>query len=187
MCTDARRQLQHGATLVELIVFIVIIGIGLAGILLVMNSATRASVDPLVRKQSLAIAEALLEEVQLMPFTFCDPDDAVVETAGSAAACTTAEGLGPEGGEGRYAAPQFDNVSDYNGFAMTPVNGGIRDIQNSQILPAGYTANVAVSNIGFAGIAASEALLVRVTVTGPDNQPVILEGVRTRYAPNAAS
>ena len=33
-------------------------------------------VDPALRRQALAIAESVLDEVQLMPFTFCDPDDA---------------------------------------------------------------------------------------------------------------
>ena len=61
---------QRGISLIELIMFIVIISIALAGILLVMNRVTSNSADTLIRKQSLAIAESLLEEVQLMPFTF---------------------------------------------------------------------------------------------------------------------
>ena len=72
MCT---RHKQRGISLVELIMFIVIVSVALAGILLVMNVVTRSSADPLIHKQSLAIAESLLEEVELMPFTFCDPDD----------------------------------------------------------------------------------------------------------------
>ena len=54
---------QRGLTLIELIVFIVIILVGVAGILSVMNITTRASADPMVRKQSMAFAEAVLEEV----------------------------------------------------------------------------------------------------------------------------
>ena len=53
---------QRGLTLIELIVFIVIILVGVAGILSVMNITTRASADPMVRKQSMAFAEAVLEE-----------------------------------------------------------------------------------------------------------------------------
>jgi MSHA pilin protein MshD len=56
---------QRGVTLIELIVFIVIISTALAGILLVMNQVTLHSADPLVHKQALAIAESMLEEVQL--------------------------------------------------------------------------------------------------------------------------
>ena len=58
---------ERGTSLVELIMFIVIVSVALAGILLVMNVTTRGSVDPLIHKQALAIAESLLEEVELMP------------------------------------------------------------------------------------------------------------------------
>lgn len=182
-------QKASGVSLVELIIFIVIVSVGIAGILMTMNEVTRHSADPMIRKQSLAIAESLLEEVQLMPFTFCDPNDARVEeaTASTTAECigVGVESMGPEG-EGRYAAPQFDNVSDYAGFTMNAGNGGIRDIHNTQI-PAlnGYSAEIRISSPGLAGIAASETLLIAVTVTGPDNVPLTLEGFRTRYAPNS--
>ena len=65
----------RGATLIELIMFIVVVGAAVTGVLGAISYATRASVDPMVQKQALAIAEAVLEEVQLMPFTYCDPDD----------------------------------------------------------------------------------------------------------------
>ena len=60
--------------------FIVIVGVAAGGILMVFANTTRASADPLIRKQALAIAESLLEEIRLMPFTFCDPDDANAST-----------------------------------------------------------------------------------------------------------
>ncbi|HOZ65208.1 MAG TPA: type II secretion system protein, partial [Burkholderiaceae bacterium] len=109
---------QRGFTLIELIMFIVVISGALAGVLTVFIQATRGSAEPQLRRQAMAIAESLLEEVQLMPFTYCDPDDVVAETAASAAGCTTAEAMGPEAGETRTASPQFDNVNDYNGYAM---------------------------------------------------------------------
>ena len=72
---------ERGLTLIEIIVFIVVVGIALTAILLVMNGSAARSSDPLVRKQALAIAEGLLEEVQSMPFTYCDADDAHVASA----------------------------------------------------------------------------------------------------------
>ena len=55
----------------------------------------------LQRRQALAIAESLLEEVMLMPLTFCDGDDANVESASSAAGCAgAADATGAEAGEG---------------------------------------------------------------------------------------
>jgi MSHA pilin protein MshD len=175
---------QRGITLVELIIFIVIISVALTGILLVMNVVTRSSADPLVHKQALAIAESLLEEVELKPFTFCDLDDPTFDTAGAALIgpgdCTaTLEGIGPEG-EGRYAAPQFDNVNDYDGFNMAAVV----DINGAPAV-AGYTVDIVVTPTILDTIPAVASLLITVTVTGPDGVAVVLEGYRTRYAPNA--
>ncbi len=66
MSTSAR---QAGFTLVEMMIFVVVVGIGLAGVLLAINNSTARSADPLVRKQALAAAESLLEEILQQPFT----------------------------------------------------------------------------------------------------------------------
>jgi MSHA pilin protein MshD len=63
---------QRGFTLIELIIFIVVISAGLAGILSVMNTVVKSSADPMVRKQAMALAESVLEEVMLHNFN--DPD-----------------------------------------------------------------------------------------------------------------
>ena len=184
-CTDKTKQ--RGTSLIELIMFIVIVSIALAGILLVMNVTTKNSADPLIRKQALAIAESLLEEVELMPFTFCDPDDPAATTAADVAACATPEVIGVENDVSRYDPTlPFDNVSDYNGFTMNAGNGGINDITNSAIAAlVGYSATVTVAQQPIGGIAAADSLLITVTVTGPGNLPVTVEGIRTRYAPRA--
>ena len=83
----APEHAQRGISLIELIMFIVIVSVALAGILLVMNVTNKSSADPLVHKQALAIAESLLEEVELMPFTLCDPNDANAASAVIAADC----------------------------------------------------------------------------------------------------
>ena len=97
-----RRQL--GVTLIELIVFMVIVGVGVIGLLSVTNSTIMHSADPMLRKQALAIAESLLLEIEQRPMTWCDPNDANALIATSAASCaTTPEVLGPEAGESRYS------------------------------------------------------------------------------------
>jgi len=48
--------------------FIVILGIALAGIMLVINQVTGHSADTLLRKQALTIAESKLEEIELQSF-----------------------------------------------------------------------------------------------------------------------
>ena len=96
MCTRSSLQPQRGISLIELIMFIVIISVALTGILLVMNTSPRSSADPLIHKQALAIAESLLEEVELMPFTYCDPDD--VNAASATSATVGGSGMCRDGG-----------------------------------------------------------------------------------------
>lgn len=181
--SSSRRE--RGLSLIEVVVFIVVLGISVAGMAVLYNQLTLSSVDPVVRKQAVAIASSLMEEIQLRPFTLCDPDDPNVFTAPTPP-CGTPEVVGTEGGETRYGPIFFDNVSDYHGFATV---GGIQDINNSTIPGlANYSASVVVANAGGdfpAAIPADDALRITVTVNGPANVRVVLQGYRLRYAPNS--
>lgn len=193
------RAAQTGISLIELVIFIVVVSIGVVGILSVMNITVMHSSDPITQKQAVAIAESLLEEIELQPFTWCDPNDANVTTATTAVGCaTTAEALGSEGAfanqpnvENRYqdingGDSPFDNVNDYNAFAMA----GIRGIDASAtVLPGlgAYNANVTITQVGVAfGLAATDVLQINVQVIGPGGTDITLTGYRFRYAPNAA-
>ncbi len=87
---------QHGFSLIELVLFIVVISVGIAGVLSVMNLNAQHSVDPMVRKQAIALADSILEEVLLKEF--CDPDNT-------------------ENGE--TGRDTFDDVDDFNGKDQT--------------------------------------------------------------------
>ncbi len=184
--TAARAAPARGLSLVELILFIVVVGAALAGTLRVFTQSTAASADPLLRRQALAIAESLLEEIELLPVTFCDADDANLESAASAAGCASLpDAIGPEAGEGRFATPQFDHVDDYHGYTMN----GIVDLTGAAVTGlAGYSASVSVAAAALGSITAGsgDALRITVTVTGPGSTSVSLDGYRTRHAPNSA-
>jgi hypothetical protein len=66
---------MRGLSLIELIMFIVIVGAAVAGIIMMISKTTQSSADPVIRKQALSIAEAMLDEIRLQPFTLCDVDD----------------------------------------------------------------------------------------------------------------
>jgi MSHA pilin protein MshD len=134
---------MRGATLVELVVSIVVISVGLAGVLIVMDRNVRASADPILVHQATAIAEAYLEEVALKSYT--DPD-------------------GTNVGETR---PTFDDINDYN---FTDV--GARDNSGGPPISGleAYTVTVATSPATLNGVAGT---LVTVTVTPPFGAPVV--------------
>ena len=195
-----RNRPQAGITLIELIIFIVIVSIAVAGVLSVMNITAQHSADPLIRKQEQAIAEALLAEIELQPFTWCDPTDANAAIAtgnsngnpvGSTAGCnTTPETLGPETINGvtqsRYSTTTpFNNVNDYSGFSMSP----IVDITGTPVAGLGnYSASVAIVPLdtGLTPVAYASATVLQIDVTVTTaNSSLTLTGYRYRYAPDA--
>lgn len=88
---NERMRRHAGFTLIELVIFIVIVSVGVAGILLVMNTVVASSADPMVRKQALALADSILEEI--LQKEYADPD----------------------GTSGETTRATFDDVDDYNG------------------------------------------------------------------------
>jgi MSHA pilin protein MshD len=154
--------LQRGASLIELIMFIVIVGTALSGILLVMNQVTKGSVDPLIRKQAMTVAYSLLEEVELQDF---------IPASGVTGAAVTQ----------LNRASVYHIVSDYNGFAMQT---GITSLNGTAIAGLGnYNASIAVvpETAVWNGIAAGSAVQINVTVTAPSGGSITATGYRTAY------
>jgi MSHA pilin protein MshD len=151
---------RRGFTLVELIVLIVVIGIAVAGVLLVFQNTVRGSANPQIYKQALAIGEAMLDEVLVASYN-------------------------PVAGGGTRA--NFNDVDDYAGFTTT---GGMTDMQGTAIPGLGdYNVAVAVNLVtlndgdpALADVAESKRVTVTVTVAGHPEMTVTLEGYRLNYA-----
>jgi MSHA pilin protein MshD len=152
------RRIQRGFTLIEVIIFIVVVGAGLAGILSVMNTVVKSSADPLITKQTMAIAESMLEEILLKEFA------------------------NPAGGYSGTSRALFDDVDDYNGYTTA---GGIVDLNGTAV--TGLTSyNISGVTVATATAAQSAELnaigakRVTVTVTGPQGA-ISLTGYRANY------
>lgn len=150
------RHNQRGISLIELIMFIVIVGVALAGILLVMNVTTRYSADPVVHKQALAIAESLLEEIELQDFSL---------TASGATTRAT-----------------FVNVMDYNGYTE-PAGIVAPDAVATPIPGLGNYKVTSTTVVGTAlgAIPAASAVAITVTVQTPSGETLQSVGYRTAY------
>jgi len=164
--TRVFRSRQHGLSLIELIMFIVIVSVGVLGILSVLNVTVKNSADPMIRKQVLAVAEAMLEEVLTKDFS------------------NPAGGFTPAapGNPTQAERPSFDSVDDYNMTGAWNWTGvkSLLDITTNISGLASYTVTVAVAGAALNGIAAANAKSVTVTVTG-GNETVTLVGYRTNY------
>lgn len=149
-----------GLTLIETIVFILVVSIASLGVLAAVNVTLLRGSDPLVRKQAMTIAESLLEAMQRMPLPRCDADDSSLAGAGLATDDST------------LCAADVAALS------------GSREVTAAH---AGYHASVRVEHgpLGNAAFSVPDALLITVSVTGPGNEAVRLQGYRTRYALHA--
>jgi MSHA pilin protein MshD len=197
------RRRQGGVTLLEMILFIVVISVALAGLVTVYKLASRDSADPVRDKQALMLAEAMLEEVQLAGFTFCDPTDANAATAVSSAGCATAvERFGQAAPEPVGTRP-FDNVNDYVSAAKVfeqpfLTAGLLKDVNGNTLDVSGFTVSVAIAPAtltvpNLPGLpttygnnllsADTDVLHIKVEVAY-DGRTLMLDGYRLRYAPN---
>lgn len=151
---------QRGFTLIELIMFIVIVGIGVAGVLSVFTTSVASSADPMIRKQALAIAESLLEEILLKEFV--DPN-------GGTNGDTTCD---LAAGDNRSL---WDDVCDYNTYTSTGLirnsqGNAIAALANYSVLPA-----VAITTVPVNGVNLKRVV---VSVTDSQNNVISIVGYR---------
>jgi MSHA pilin protein MshD len=155
---------QRGFTLIELIIFIVVVGVGVAGILSVYTTSIKNSADPLVRKQALAIAESLLEEIVLKDY--CDPDTVDRSTNPPTCGAHTVEA----------SRSLYDDVDDYHGYTTSSIVDGSGAAVSGL---TGYRIEPAVS-VTTATLGSLTLKQIVVSVTGPQGA-ISLTGYRGNY------
>lgn len=115
---------KRGFTLVEMLIAIVVIGVGLAGVLVAFQVTVRGSADPLVTRQMRAIAEGVLEEALSKPYT--------AQAGGGGSGC---------------ARDAFNDVDDYNGYSSS----GVCDVNGAAVeglVAYGVSINVSAAIVG---------------------------------------
>ena len=170
---SAARRAQRGLTLIELIIYIVVVLVGLAGVLTVLDTTVRGGADPVVRKQALALAEAMLEEVLSKSYQN-DPADPgnVSDTLG----CTlNSPSTGPQC---RLNTPvdraNYNDVDDYNTWNQ------VGNVQAIGTAPAALSAYAVAVTVGSAVVNGVTLKTVTVTVTR-GAETVTLQGWRGNF------
>jgi MSHA pilin protein MshD len=164
---------MNGMTLIELILFIVIVSVGLAGVLAAF-SYVKNSADPMVRKQVILVAEATMNEIMGKNFQN-DPNDP--SNTSSTLGCTPSTPITCRPNTPADRA-NYNDVSDYNGYSQTGINqiDGVTPVARL----ASYTLSITVTPVAFGSINASNAKQITVVVSS-GNQSFTLIGYRTYY------
>jgi MSHA pilin protein MshD len=156
MCAERNRLFRAGGfSLIELIVFIVIVGVALAGVLSVLDFTSSRSSDPMVSKQAVAIGEAFVDEIVSRDYA---------NAAGTS-------------GDPRTA---LTGIADYNGYT----GGGVIRFRDSTAVPGlgGYKVAVQVGNT--VTISGADMRPILVTVTDPLNRSYVFRAYKANYRTN---
>ncbi len=190
-----------GFTLIETVVFILVVGIALAGIVGLFVQNTRSSADPLVRERAASIAHTYMDEIMGKRFDENTPvGGGCVETGSNsctsycaalsdadcvnskcrlqaAANCVpraNVSGIATE--EGSRSA--YDDVDDYAGLNESPT--GLTGVVGSY---TGFNVQVSVNPLptSWLGIDARDLRHIQVRVTSPLNETISLEAYRVNF------
>ena len=117
-------------TLVELVITIVIIGIAAAAMFTAMAAITGRSADPMLRQQSLALAEANLEAISALPYT---------DLPAAAHGPQQAQDInGAQILPGYQVAVAIDDTATLDTVAATRIDVRVIDPQQQELLLSGW-------------------------------------------------
>lgn len=100
---------NRGVSLVELIVFIVVVSIALTALIGVYVQSVKHNVDPIIRVRLLEAAQSKLDEIIALPYDAATPSGGIPAcgTAGASACTNTPEG-------------NMNDVDDFHNFSDNP-------------------------------------------------------------------
>jgi len=149
---------MRGFTLIELILFIVVVGVASAGLFAAINSATVNSVSPIYQVRALELAQSQMDEIFGKRYDDKSPNGGFPPCGGGevgAVLCNDSD-----------AKADLGDVDDYDGFSSVPSTY------------EGFAMSVSVSSVNLSG---RPAKLITVTVTPPVGRAVDLSAYRGNY------
>ncbi len=118
---SALRLRSAGVTLIELLVFILVVSIALLALVGVFNQATKSNIDPLIQTRALELAQSQLNVVFGLKYDANTPTGGIPAcgSSGSVLACNNT----PDA--------DMNDVDDYDGWSDQPFTGYNRRVSIS--------------------------------------------------------
>lgn len=111
------KYVQQGVSLIELIVFILVVGIASSALFATYNYSLMHNTDPLIQVRSLELAQAKMDEVLALKYDANTP-------TGGIPACDTALWVACN----NIPDADMNDVDDFNGVSDTPYVGYTRTV-----------------------------------------------------------
>ncbi|PAV27305.1 MSHA biogenesis protein MshD [Tamilnaduibacter salinus] len=158
---------QRGVTLVELVMTIVIISLGVAGVVSAFALIGGRSADPLFQTRSVALSQLYMDEIMGQRYAEGTPVGGVPKANGCA--INTEEG----------SREDYDDVDDYNAIdnqAPADAEGTALDGYD------GFRVSIRVECAGGdVGLPGDDAKRIRLTVTAPADQRFVFSAYRANF------
>jgi MSHA pilin protein MshD len=192
---------QNGFSLLETVIFIVVVGIALSGLISLFVQNTVSSADPFIRERAVAIAHAYMDEILGKGFdentplgggcvesgsdsctqycaaysdTQCVQSKCRLQAAGNCVPRSDLSGIATE--EGNRGA--YDDVDDYHGINEVPtgIAGAATDYE-------GFNVRVSVSqpDAAWHDIDVLDLRLIQVDVTSSLGETISLRAYRVNF------
>ena len=156
----SRLNKNTGVTLLEMVVFIIVLGIGLTAMVTAMNNHLSNSVDPIVNTRALECAQSKLDEINARKYDENSPTGGVPACGSGEVGAVACAGIAPDG--------DFDDVGDF---------AGQLDNANSDC-----SISVSVVDAGTdLGLSADQARRITVDVVSPGGGRATLSTYRANY------
>lgn len=170
-----------GFTLVELLVFIVVVAVGLTGTVLVINRSVLLAPEALMRTRAMELAQAYLDEITTKRYDENTGQGGVPRCSSvdpGSQPCTPAGSLGPEG-ESRAT---YDDVDDYHGTDdRPPQNATGTALDGYDDYRVQVTIEYAGTELGYPPADNIHAKRVTVTITTPFGTSIPVSVYRTNF------
>ena len=170
---------DSGFTLVEMVVFIVVLAVGLSGVVLVINRTLLDAPEALVNTRAMEISQLYLDEILAKKYDENTPQGGSppCDSSGNPA-CTATGSFGPDGPS--ESRSRYDDVDDYHDPAFQPVTDA-----NGNALPnySDYEVRIDIHYDGTdLGLADDRrAKRISLTIRTPRNQQIPVTVYRTNF------
>lgn len=160
---------QRGATLVELIITIVIIGVAIAGVVGAFALIVGRSADPLNQTRAVSLAQIYMDEILSRKYSESTPQGGVPRSSGCSINTEEAD------------RKDYDDADDYNAIN----NESPRNAEGDLLDPSaysGFSVSVSVTCAGSeVGLPNDDAKRIDVTILDPSDQNYQFTAYRANF------